>query len=84
MFDSDHKDIETRIPLSLLKDIGFKLSSFSDGEVDRLAETNNNKEIEPPVKTGERIENSDWRKVGLSKNSDMMSAYLDAQHRNGR
>lgn len=39
MFDSDCKDIETRIPLSVLEELGFGLPSFSMGEVDRLAET---------------------------------------------
>jgi len=39
MFGSDSKDIETRIPLLLLKELGFELPSFSKGEIDRLAET---------------------------------------------
>jgi len=39
MFDSDCKDIETRIPLSLLKQIGFDLEPFIYLEKERLAET---------------------------------------------
>ncbi len=39
MFDSDCKDIETKIPLFILKELGFGLPRFSEDEIDRLAET---------------------------------------------